>query len=586
MSRKKKRLVVPPPPSQKLQAGSWFKAGLGLVVVLCLAGGNTLIKAFHGAPGEARHIGILTGLIVLGCGTGLLAGLSDWFKSRPEDSVASRRGFYAVAFLVGGGLGFSIFHFGMSQFGGFDHSVVVDVGWRLVQGQKAHIDFPCTLPAGFFLGVKYAFQLFGVAWRSLVLITVIFSLGLFFWSLWLLLQFQPDRWLALFMAVTIQSMSLLLVSYWWYNPITSATAAVFMLAAVFWWQRPECRGAQISYFFALFLMALMKPNIAGIIVPLTTAVFVFSKVHRLRVLLLSAGAFAAFVGFLWLNEVGLSALLKGYLTVAERGATLKNFLQDLSVSERRLSLLALALAILPAMASAFVVRQPWLPLAGMLAGGYGFVTNGELKLVDLPPILVASFILAAGLKRNAPNPSSSSLLELPPRWRRYLAIACVILSFAGMAEALTRQRVKAIGPNAFFEYQLAPLPFPGGFFKDLRSGDILQETYRQIDDLLHQETNSSVMFGPRMQWGYAAFGRPSPRNQPIWWHPGVSFAAADEALYFSRILESHFDVIVLLKNDVAYFSPYFVQTLEQHYQVDQHYTCLTVLRRFKTPPPS
>jgi len=55
-------------------------------------------------------------------------------------------------------IAFAISQLGMVQFGGFDHSVLVDVAWRLVQGQKPHVDFPCTLPVGFIIGANTLFR--------------------------------------------------------------------------------------------------------------------------------------------------------------------------------------------------------------------------------------------------------------------------------------------------------------------------------------------------------------------------------------------------------------------------------------------
>src|SRR5436190_24234501 len=66
----------------------------------------------------------------------------------------SRTGFILAPIIIALLVAWAISHLGMIQFGGFDHSVLVDVGWRQVQGQRPHIDFPCTLPAGFFIGAK------------------------------------------------------------------------------------------------------------------------------------------------------------------------------------------------------------------------------------------------------------------------------------------------------------------------------------------------------------------------------------------------------------------------------------------------
>src|SRR4051794_19091227 len=58
--------------------------------------------------------------------------------------------------------------FGRLQFGGFDHSALIDLGWRLAQGQQPYQDFPCTVPVWFLCGTGHAFQILGVSWLSIV----------------------------------------------------------------------------------------------------------------------------------------------------------------------------------------------------------------------------------------------------------------------------------------------------------------------------------------------------------------------------------------------------------------------------------
>src|SRR5438045_7683661 len=58
--------------------------------------------------------------------------------------------------------------FGMRQFGGYDCSMLVEAAWRQHLGQRPYTDFPCTLPPGFFLPLRWAFATLGVSWWSLV----------------------------------------------------------------------------------------------------------------------------------------------------------------------------------------------------------------------------------------------------------------------------------------------------------------------------------------------------------------------------------------------------------------------------------
>ena len=551
-----------------------------------LAGIYYLVMAMMSLPDEITHALILKGFILLGCGAGIAMATADWLIVPIKNTAASQKIFYGLAGFLGISIFLSIWKFGMCQFGGFDHSVVVEVGWRLIQGQKVHVDFPCTLPVGFFLGAKYAFKMFGVRWESLIFMTAGFSLMLYAWSLWLALRVFSEKYLALLLAVTIQAMSMVLVSYWWYNPITSATAALFLLSATLLWHHAEDKSARASYFCALLLIALMKPNIAGIIVPLITIVFLFSRRHRIQILILSALAFATFILFLKLNDVNFSNLLKGYFAVAQRGMSMAQFLQDLCPTERLLSKATFVLAIVPALISIITNftrmfdRCPWLGLAGIVGGSYGFLTNGEMKLVDLVPVLIGSFLVTAELRKDLGGKDDVNL-NWSSAARRYVTASCIILTISGLAQGIMRERVFYIGLGTFFQYSLPAKIFPDGFFKGLHSGDIFLEMNQQIEELIRKEPNSTIAFGPRMQWGYAVFNKPSPRYQPIWWHAGVAFAKSDEPMYVNGFFERHFDLLILNKNDVILFPDYFIHSLGYYYTIDQSYSRLTVLRRKK-----
>src|SRR5208283_5372101 len=98
-----------------------------------------------------------------------------WFDSGP---MAAGK-FYAAGLGLMPLIGCFIMRCGMHQIGGYDHSILVDFGWRLYQGQIPYKDFPCTVPIAFPLGAKFAFQWFGVSWRSIIAMTALFSMATF-----------------------------------------------------------------------------------------------------------------------------------------------------------------------------------------------------------------------------------------------------------------------------------------------------------------------------------------------------------------------------------------------------------------------
>ena len=217
--------------------------------------------------------------------TGLGFGFLWWW--RPEWKMEFRflqRVRTRFAILIG--ITISIVAFtiwcGLSQVGAFDHSALIDTGWRLLNGQTPYKDFPCTLPPGFYLGTLYAFKLFGVYWQSLVIFEALFAAAAFFWIYHLLDQILKNRLFAILVAFLSQAISTMLVAYWWYNPVTATSAVIFMLSCVVWLMHPKAVRWQASYFCSLLLLSFMKPNLAGPLIGGCISVLISSVPHRWR----------------------------------------------------------------------------------------------------------------------------------------------------------------------------------------------------------------------------------------------------------------------------------------------------------------
>jgi len=308
----------------------------------------------------------------------------------------------------------------------------------------------------------------------------------------------------------------------------------------------------------------------------------------------SLAAGAVILGWLALHHIRAADVYAGYRSIAGRGFSMRQFLQDLSPTEQRLSLIGLVLVTLPVASSIWPVRRlasvgrtGGLALVAFIAGLYGFLTNGELKLVDLPLLLLASTVFVSY------QPPSEGLVARPALvlrygWGRYVKLLTVVLVAIGLTQGITRDRVKAIGPGAFFESQLVPEPIHNPFFRGLRTGRIFQSVLAQVGQTVGRYPGAHVYFGPRMQWGYAAFGLPSPVGQPIWWHPGVSLASSDVGFYLDRWSAAEFDVLVFWYNaranvtDFTYMPQAFLDRIGMAYREDDSLSEMTLY--FKREP--
>ncbi|PWU18686.1 MAG: hypothetical protein C5B50_08295 [Verrucomicrobia bacterium] len=665
--------VAPQPRSLAIQSRLLWAA----IVVLGGCGAAGIGASLAAAPGAGPHREFIIGFVLVGWAFGLtqITKSKHSVQGRPVTLPSLKRlgltggwRFSLLAVLSGLALVLLILWCGMRQFGGTDHGFAVDTGWRLVQGQRPYLDFPCTVPPAFFLGAGYAFELFGMSWRALILFTSLVSVANFLWSVWLCVRLFGDRIVSLLLALAVQCLTLVLASGWLYNPITSAGACVFLLSAALLWSRPGDIGARISYVISLVLLALLKPNMAGVLIALISLRYFCSRQHRLLAVLLSGAGFALFLLFLSLNHLSFLDLLKSYISVASHASSVtKNAVgsypnmtwPDLSLYlllylPPVIGILLLAKSGLRQGLRGFFA-QSWIGICGIVGSINPLMTNGECKLVDLVPALVGAVLLArplfheplngldGGGREMASSPRSSSpdeerekqpalagqcvfkgararskklrafegrhdagsshanaerlpskggtpvrgpigrtksLAALPAAGDRRSWVIGLLLAaiFAGTGMALSRDRVRMIGYGAFFEYELQP-PLAGGFFKGLRTGPNFRETLAQMSQLLAKAPDTSVFFGPRLEWAYAAFRRPSPLNQPICWDPGVMFATTEGGDLVDSLLKKRYDLIIFRRDDsgtadFSFWAFNMLQAVAADYIADLHHTHL------------
>jgi hypothetical protein len=614
--------------SKTAEGAHWRKpVGTCLGILLILVGFSLISSSFDDTPSDVPHRDFLTGAAMLGGAIGAFGLAWKWFD--PQTQEVKLGIFYGATVVLAAFIALFMLHFGMFQIGGYDHGYMVDVAWRLCHGQQLYKDFPCTTPISFVLGSKFAMQWFGNSWRSFVIIMALFSVVSFVWSVFLLGTLFGRNWMTLLWAVTIQVISPMMPSFWTYNSTADLIGLIFVLSALYWFRRPDSKAALASYGLSLAVLATMKPNIAGTLIPGISAIMFFSSKHRWKVLAVSVVAFGLFFLFLAVNHASLSAMIMSYVGVSHRASALASFFHYFSPLEIYMSMLALVVVLLPA---AFIVSQGrqatcpslawlpalamiagifivapnkeskvvvetvvlvpvlvalvigwkslgslsvWIPIVALLSSLYGFITNSEQKLVDLPPVLIAVLLLASEMRSAAVTTGNqNAILQVPAGWVRYFAVICLVLGGVGLAQGVGRDRVQGIGP--FYERDNSHT-IADGFFKGVRCGRLFDEVLRETTYVIQQYPNASVWFGPRMQWGYPAYDKPSPANEPIQWDQSM-FDPAKEEMYFNTFLQSRRQLLICFKNDVSNYSREEVQQILQNYDVDQSLPVLTVFR--------
>jgi hypothetical protein len=532
-----------------------------------------------------KHNLVLGGVFVAAlCLTPAAAWVIGFFRPRWRDTYT-----YGVLLTVCIFLWVFVVHVGRWQFGGFDFNILIEMGWRQIMGQKPYIDFPATTPPGFNLGIKYAFELFGVNWDANLYFSALFACVTFLWTYWLMALLAMGRVASLAFAFAVECAAMLTLCFWWYNNSVLVLAAVFYLSCLAYVKRPRSAAVQCSYFLSLVLLSLMKPNIAGLTIVGGTIFLFLVADRKIRLLALTLGAAVAAVILLVINHVSIPAMLQSYLSVAEgRGGIGARFgYREMSPFEKLSALSWTAVLSLPLLGLIpktikQISRRDWKSMAlalfllfSLLIAIYGLATNGEFRDVECTVLLAAGGVMTFGLQWNG--------LFLR---RIYIGVVCAAIA-GDLYYGATRMRVYTIGPHLFFEWQDNRQRIDSGFLKNMRVSSKMIEIERETK--LAIDTNPGpYFFGTRIDFNYAVFGLRSPDQFPAWWHPGTAFPLEDQSRIIQAWQAHHFQTLVFLKSSVpriegaayTYYPPEFFDALDRGYvRDDESYSEITVYRR-------
>ncbi len=488
-------------------------------------------------------------------------------------------------------LGVFLIHMGRWQFGGYDYNILIETGWRQIQGQRPYVDFPTTTPSGFNLGIKYAYQLFGVNWDANLYFSAIFACLTFLWMYWLMTRLAMGRLAAMAMAFAIECAGMLTLCFWWYNDSVMVLAAMFFLSCLAYASQPRPVAVQASYFLSLVLLSLMKPNIAGVMIAGGVVLLFLVTDRKMRLVLLTLAATAAAVGVLLLNHVSIPAMLASYHSVAKvhGGLLSRTGSRVLSMFDKVCALIGLILLSVPLLVLAPRMRKQlfqrdWKGTAfslffvvALVSAIYGLATNGEFRDLEFTVLLAAGAVLTFGLHWNGP------LL-------RRVFIAIVFASIAGdLYYGAERVRVYAIGPHMFFEWQDNQQRIESGFLKNMRVSSTMIEVEREIE-LATGANPGPYFFGTRLEFNYALLGLPSPEHSPAWWDPGAAFPASDQNRLIQVWQEHRFQTLIFLNSsyahgasaaefDYTFYPKEFLDAIKLGYVRDERYPFITVYHR-------
>jgi hypothetical protein len=136
----------------------------------------------------------------------------------------------------------------------------------------------------------------------------------------------------------------------------------------------------------------------------------------------------------------------------------------------------------------------------------------------------------------------------------------------------------------FFDWQDNQQPINSGLLKDMRVSSTMIEVQRDVGAAL-KATPGPYFLGPRMEFDYAVYGLPSPRDLPVYWQAGTSFPVSDQTRLIDLWEEHQFQTLIFLKVDNpwrfehAYYSQEFFDAIRRGYVEDLSYPLITVYHK-------
>lgn len=482
------------------------------------------------------------------------------------------------------GLGVWTYSYGLHHFGAYDCSPLVDIGWRLLLGQKPFTDFPFTLPPGFALGVKYAYSLFGLRWSSLVLWNIGFCFAFAAGAVGLLWRNQVRAIELLVCVATALILPVWFTGHWWHSSMTSIVGGFSVVAATCFFRNSKDGFNQLALFLSLTLLLLTKPNVGFPLYGLILLVgFFFSNAKKEMVGMSVLSVIAAW-GWLTLEGISVPQLLQAYSAIAKgRMGGSKLIPPEMVEWERMLTIATLILTLLPIVPVFFYPSRDLfqkkraeilLLSSGMLVAYFGLKTNWDIKQNDLP-LLLTSISLGSYLIREGVQARAAQMM-IPI----LLAVVCSFVTSTGMALGSSRWRSRLVGEGTFYERTTVAEKISAGYFQGLSSGSRFQKVLDQVKEVVDRVPNrKTIFFGPRMEFLYATFQVPSPKGLPLWWHPGSSYALKEEATLVQNFKKTPFEAAIFLKSDFTRVPYSILEFLCNKYERDDRNSDITVFRR-------
>jgi hypothetical protein len=500
--------------------------------------------------------------------------------------------FWLLNASIAGVLAFCIFHFGNIQFAGYDGSILINTAWQLHLKYRPYIDIVTGWPPILLIGSRIAFNLWGVHWQSLVLAAGIFSAATYLLQVAILQQYGLNPWINIMLSFTIQAITMVVISWWWYNQVTTVIGILFVSTALLMIRHPSNLFGQAIFVALTALLILSKPNIAGVLLLTVEFILIYFCEARFRIIGLTIFAITLsgiiLVSFS-IRPVDLLISYTNYGGQAISSQRIIDFLWKNNSTEATATMMAIIPGIMGLVffvsksASLYAGKQNLpvivISILSIIIGIWGMMTNNEYNMSD------ASFILF-GIMIITSLQQTKSLEEIRHNLITFLPITSMIfLTTLGLFYTAQRWRVSDVGYKNYYEnVPLTELTAPP-LFQGLKTGPRLIKVLDEMKSVLKESgylgnPNAPVFFGPRVEFGYAAFGIYPHPGLPTWWEFFDQDGLGQTDIMVERFRQVNFQLCIFIHQNLpglpenivsyTYFPQSLISYLNENYDVSKH----------------
>lgn len=466
-------------------------------------------------------------------------------------------------------------YYGMEQFGGYDLSPVIDLQSRLARGEIPGVDFINTIPLTMVLILKIYGALFAASWVSLMWYNIIFSaLCAFIVVIYWPAAFQDGKKIA---TIIMMYLPMLVTNHIWHSTISQLLAIEYIILSLHFFMTYDIKFKYIRNIMLALCAGFFfysKQNIGlpliGVICAAVLCLALLTNEAKRPILEFVAwnitGVFAASMILIIVLHVDFPALIHTFTAVLSRA----------KISQEQYKAITFDLFLTGSMGGFFLLSIctfPWRNYLGrpelaiicssLVLSILPLATDWDTKFNDAP-LFLFSLVLLTNAKSSFTRNAILVLTALPLG--------------AAAREGVIRRRMHDVGPGNFWE----PGPLTrveDGYFCGLLAGPRFHEVRREIRTTLKDWGQDSRVFcGPRIEFCYMDNAIQSPRELPLWWHPGSSYPLFAEGDVIENFKANKFTLLIFLHGDRTRMPRPILDYIAKTYTRTEGYDLMDVYR--------